>query len=165
MDKQYSERGINLLWMKKLIFSGIFIEENKLHAIYDRYNDLSCKQWLLLVITNAFDDNPDLTKLSNAMGCSRQNVKKIALNVEKLGLITLEPSKNDKRSILVVLTSKGRETIDKIEEMSEEIHNEFFKDFTDNEIETYYKLSIKIMNGIDNLNHYFMMKTNKALKK
>ena len=52
----------------------------------------------------------------------------------------------------------GRNKIDEIEKMTDEVHDAFFKEFSKEEIETYYKLSIKVMKGIENLDHYFMMK-------
>lgn len=42
--------------------------------------------------------------------------------------------------------------------MTDEVHDAFFKEFSKEEIETYYNLSIKVMKGIENLDHYFMMK-------
>lgn len=52
----------------------------------------------------------------------------------------------------------GRNKIDEIEKMMDEVHDAFFKEFSKEEIETYYKLSIKVMKRIENLDHYFMMK-------
>lgn len=155
MDKNYESLGTNIKWIKKLVFSGIFIQENKLHAVYDRYNELSCKQWLLLAVSQAFEENPDLSKLANAMGCSRQNVKKLAIKLEKEGLVRLEKSNVDKRSLLLIKTKKGIDLCKKNESIGDNVHKVFFKDFSESEIITYYNLSKKIMNGIDYLDDYF----------
>lgn len=86
----YENRGTSLQWKKNLLFSGIFIQENLLHTIFDRYNEMSCKQWLLMVVCKGFDVEPDLSTLAKAMGCSRQNVKKLALHLEKDGYVELK---------------------------------------------------------------------------
>lgn len=49
----YDRQGTDLKWKKNLLFAGIFIQENRLHARYDRYNEMSCKQWLLMALCNA----------------------------------------------------------------------------------------------------------------
>lgn len=53
-------RGTDLRRMKNLLFAGVFIQENRLHTVHDRYNEMSCKQWLLMAVRNAFDKPPDL---------------------------------------------------------------------------------------------------------
>lgn len=151
----YDTRGTDLRWMKKLLFAGVFIQENRLHAVYDRYNEMSCKQWLLMAVCNAFDEPPDLSALAEAMGCSRQNVKKLALNLEKDGYVTLEKSQKNGRSLLVKKTEKGLVFSKNNTELGEEVHDAFFQEFTEEEIAEYYRLSTKMMHGIDHLEKFF----------
>lgn len=151
----YDTRGTDLRWMKNLLFAGVFIQENRLHAVYDRYNEMSCKQWLLMAVCNAFDEPPDLSALAEAMGCSRQNVKKLALNLEKDGYVTLEKSQKDGRSLLVKKTEKGLAFSKNNTELGEKVHDAFFQEFTEEEIAEYYRLSTKMMHGIDHLEKFF----------
>ena len=73
-------KEMELLWKKKLLFSGVFVQENRLHAILDRnLNGITTKQWLLLVVSSSLPNPPDLTTLGKILGCSRQNIKKLAL--------------------------------------------------------------------------------------
>lgn len=37
----YELLGQDPKWVKKLLFAGVFIQENKLHAIFDRYNEMT----------------------------------------------------------------------------------------------------------------------------
>lgn len=151
----YETRGTDLKWMKNLLFSGVFIQENRLHAVYDRYNEMSCKQWLLMVVCNAFDQPPELSTLAQAMGCSRQNVKKLALNLERDGYINLEKSLVDGRALCVKKTKKGLEFSERNRELGDKVHDAIFQEFSDEEIEQYYQLSIKMMRGIEHLEHFF----------
>lgn len=154
----YDTRGTDLRWMKNLLFAGVFIQENRLHAVYDRYNKMSCKQWLLMAVCNAFNEPPDLSSLAEAMGCSRQNVKKLALNLEKDGYVTLEKSSVDGRVLCVKKTEKGLQFSRDNTELGIEVHDAIFREFTEEEISLYYQLSIKMMHGIDYLEVFFKEK-------
>lgn len=155
MKRRYNEIGKEIEWVKKLIFAGIFIQENRLHAVFDRYNDMSVKQWLLLTVCEAFDTPPDLTSLADEMGCSRQNVKKIAVCLEREGFITLEKSETDARALCIKKTDKGIQYTKERLKFREKMHDILFQDFTDEELEQYYKLTTKMMTGIDYLEKYF----------
>lgn len=53
-------KEMELLWKKKLLFSGVFVQENRLHAILDRnLNGITTKQWLLLVVSSSLP-NPQI---------------------------------------------------------------------------------------------------------
>lgn len=106
---EYEKMGINLQWKKNLLFAGVFIQENLLHSVFDRYNEMSCKQWLLMAVLKAFDTPPDLSTVAKAMGCSRQNVKQLARPLEQEGYIRLEKSEADARSLCISYTEKGKQ--------------------------------------------------------
>lgn len=159
-SKRYENMGTDIRWMKNLLFAGVFIQENRLHAVFDRYNEMSCKQWLLMVVCNAFETPPDLSTLAEAMGCSRQNVKKLAINLQKDGYITLEKSERDARSVCVNKTEKGKEFSKYSTELGSLVHKEFFKEFSEKEIVQYFQLSIKMMNGINHLEEFFKQRQN-----
>lgn len=147
---------INILWKKKLLFSGVFVQENRLHAIMDRYlKEMTCKQWLVMVVADAFNVPPDLSTLAKMLGCTRQNIKKLAASLEKAGYVILEPSEKDGRSLCVHITDKGKKIIENSKNLEVEVHRSLFKDFTDREIEQYYRLSEKMMNGFGYLEDCF----------
>lgn len=147
---------IDILWKKKLLFSGIFVQENRLHAIMDRYlKEMTCKQWLVMVVADAYNVPPDLSTLAKMLGCTRQNIKKLAASLEKTGYVILEPSEKDGRSLCVHITDKGKKIIENSKNLEVEVHRSLFRDFTDREIEQYYLLSEKMMNGFGYLEDYF----------
>lgn len=155
MEKKYENMGKDLQWIKKLLFAGVFIQENRLHAVFDRNNDMSVKQWLLLAVCQAYDSPPDLSSLADTMGCSRQNVKKIALCLERDGYIELQKSEKDGRALCVRRTEKGIKYAKDRAELGKQIHDVIYQEFTDSDLEAYYKLSIKMMKGIDHLEEFF----------
>ena len=54
----------------------MFIQENKLHAIFDRYNEMTSKQWLLMATMTSFTDAPDLSMLAKSDGVFTTKCKK-----------------------------------------------------------------------------------------
>lgn len=162
-NKTYENMGTDIQWMKNLLFAGVFIQENRLHAVFDRYNEMSSKQWLLMVVCNAFETPPDLSTLAEAMGCSRQNVKKLAVHLEKDGYITLEKSEKDARSLCVKKTAKGKQFSKDCTELGIQVHQAVFQEFSEEEIVQYYQFSIKMMHGINHLEEFFKKKKEKEL--
>lgn len=151
----YEARGTDLSWMKRLLFAGVFIQENRLHAVFDRYNEMSCKQWLLMSVCGAYDEPPALSVLAETMGCSRQNVKKLALHLQKEGYITLERSPADGRALCVKKTAKGMQFSRDNAELGTKVHQAIFQEFSEEEIVQYYQLSVKMVHGIDHLEAFF----------
>ncbi len=150
------QEDIDLLWKKKLIFSGVFVLENKLHTVLDRYlKGITSKQWLVLVVSSSFDAPPDLSRVGKALGCSRQNIKKLALALEKEDIVELKESKNDGRSLCIHLTDKGRAILHNSKDLEEKVYNSLFKEFSREEISHYYSLSTKFNNGIGYLEECF----------
>ena len=151
------EEDIDLLWKKKLIFSGVFVLENKLHTVLDRYLEgITSKQWLVLVVSSSFPAPPDLSKVGKALGCSRQNIKKLALVLEKEGMVSLIESESDGRSLCIHLTVKGRIILQNSKNLENKVYNSLFKEFTQDDINSYYSLSKKFNNGIDHLEKCFL---------
>ena len=151
------EEDIDLLWKKKLIFSGVFVLENKLHTVLDRYLEgITSKQWLVLVVASSFSTPPDLSKVGKALGCSRQNIKKLALALEKEGMVSLIESESDGRSLCIHLTDKGRIILQNSKNLENKVYNSLFKEFTQDDINSYYSLTKKFNNGIDQLEKCFL---------
>jgi DNA-binding MarR family transcriptional regulator len=72
---------------------------------------LSAKQWmLLLVLAKAFPAKaPLLSEAAKVYGTSRQNVKKIAEQLEAKGFARLEPDPRDARGTRIALLDKAGE--------------------------------------------------------
>ena len=64
---------------RKAIFSTLFIAGNKLQTLFDnRIPEVSLKQFMLLSIVRQSKEQLTFTQLGNLLGCSRQNIKKLA---------------------------------------------------------------------------------------
>ncbi len=156
MNVSLESLGTNTLWKKKLIFSAVFIEANKLQTAFDRNKgDVSSKQWLLLAITSSFSEPPSLTAVGELMGCSRQNVKKIAVILEKKGYIVLVNDLQDKRSLCIELTEKYKILSAKMDSETDDVMKHLFNEFSDEQIDEFFHGIMKLSKGIDALDQYF----------
>jgi DNA-binding MarR family transcriptional regulator len=69
---------------------------------------LTTRQWLLLaVLDKQFPGSaPSISEATAVFGTSRQNVKQVALQLERRGWLRVEPDPADRRMLRLVLTDK-----------------------------------------------------------
>lgn len=136
----------------KAVFSTLFIAGNKLQTLFDNnIPQISLKQFMLLSIVRHSKSPLTFTQLGNLLGCSRQNIKKLADALMKKGFITIEQSPGDTRAMCICPTEK----------VNDFFRNDFckyqrelrylFEVYTDQEIETLFRLLTKLYAGIENL--------------
>jgi DNA-binding MarR family transcriptional regulator len=89
--------------MKANVFGSLFLVANRLQVLGDQIDaQVSTKQWLLLAMLLSCENQKcSLTELSKKIGSSRQNVKKMAMILEKRGFLELTRSDEDKRTVLL----------------------------------------------------------------
>ena len=105
MDKLFEEYDCDTEHRVQAIFSSIFILQNRMQTAGEKLQtEISLKQWLLLVMTTCCPEPRTLTNIGNLMGCSRQNIKKLALTLEKKGFVRLLLEGNN--SVRIELTYK-----------------------------------------------------------
>ena len=137
---------------RKAIFSTLFIAGNKLQTLFDNHiPEISLKQFMLLSIVRQSNEPLTLTQLGNLLGCSRQNVKKLADVLMKKGFIHIRQSPCDARAVSICPTEKADEFFQKDFAEYQESLKYLFEVYTDKEIETLFILLSKLYSGIDNL--------------
>ena len=137
---------------KKAIFSTLFIAGNKLQTLFDsRIPELSLKQFMLLSMVKQAKEPQTLTQFANLLGCSRQNIKKLADILMRKGFIRIRQSPHDTRAMYISPTEKVNEYFENdFLEYQKEL-NYLFEVYTDKEIETLFMLLSKLYAGIENL--------------
>ena len=137
---------------EKAVFSTIFIAGNKLQTLFDKHiPKLSLKQFMLLSIVRQSETPLTFTQSGSILGCSRQNIKKLAEALEKKGFITLAQSPCDTRAMCIRPTKKAEEYFHNDFARYQEELKYLFEVYTDEEIETLFLLLSKLYAGIDNL--------------
>lgn len=137
---------------RKAIFSTLFIAGNKLQTLFDKnIPEVSLKQFMLLSIVRQSKEPLTFTQLGNLLGCSRQNIKKLADVLMKKSFITIQQSPFDTRALCICPTEKVNDYfLNDFSEYQEELKY-LFEVYSDKEIETLFVLLSKLYAGIENL--------------
>lgn len=146
---QYSD---TLEHKEQAIFSTLYIVGNRLQTLFDNHiKDISLKQFMLLSIIRNSKKELTFTQLGELLGCSRQNVKKLAEVLDKKGFISIVKSTNDARVLSAKVTQK---TNDYWKEEFYKYQQELkylFEEYSEDEIALLFKFFMKLYSGIDNL--------------
>ncbi len=110
------------------------------------------KQWLLLAMVEACPEPKTLTRVATLMGCSRQNVKKLALALEAKGFVKLE--QGSRHSLQVVLTDKAAAYNEQISPRHAQALRLIFADFSSEEVDQLFGLYRKLYAGIERVENY-----------
>ncbi len=145
--------GVDIIHKKQAIFSSIFVLQNRMQTAGDKLQTkITMKQWLLLAMIECFQEPPTLTDIGNLMGCSRQNVKNLALALEKNDFVRLHFGSNN--SVRVELTENVKRYAEEIGIRQEKAFNLLFEDFSNDEIEQLFLLYAKLYSGIERVETY-----------
>lgn len=135
------------------IFSSIFVLQNRMQTACEKLQtQISMKQWLLLAMTASCPEPRTLTNVGNLMGCSRQNIKKLALAVERKGFIRLFLGSNN--SVRIELTEKVQAYLEEVGERHMQSLRLLFEDFSEDEIKALFFLYRKLYAGIERVEKY-----------
>ena len=90
IENLLQEFNVDRISREQAIFSSIFIIQNRIQTAGEKLQkEISMKQWLLLTMASVCPQPKTLSNVGRLMGCSRQNIKKLAIILEKKGFIKL----------------------------------------------------------------------------
>jgi len=137
---------------RKAIFSTLFIAGNKLQTLFDSHiPELSLKQFMLLSLVRQSKEPLTFTQMGNLLGCSRQNIKKLAELLGKKGFVTLEQSPTDARAMRICPTEKVEGYFQNDFAAYQEELAYLFEVYSDDEVKTLFDLLTRLYAGIGNL--------------
>ncbi|MCB1191916.1 MAG: hypothetical protein H7A23_04720 [Leptospiraceae bacterium] len=130
---------MNRLEDVKTSFGALFFVANRLETLIDRYlakYHLTTKQFFLSLVLIQ-NQKPALTlgQVSRLMGTTRQNVKQLALKLEKRGFCKITPDLEDKRILRLSITKKNSDFWNQIDEENVKFLNTVFQDMDDEILE------------------------------
>lgn len=147
--KKFSESRQNQL---KAIFSTIFIAANRIQTAFDKeVPEVTLKQFMLISIVRQTKETLTLTELGKHLGCSRQNVKKLAEALEKKGFVKIEKNSEDSRAAKICRTQKLDNYFEDVFEKYQENLGFIFEDYSDKEINAFFELMMKLYGGIEKI--------------
>lgn len=137
---------------QKAIFNSVFIIGNKLQTVFDNHiPEVSLKQFMLLSVIRHSNENLTFTQLGSLLGCSRQNIKKLASVLEKKGFVSIQQSPNDTRASCICPTEKVNKFFENEFFQYQRELRYLFEVYTEEETNTLFTLLMKLYSGIDNL--------------
>lgn len=147
---------------EQFIFANIFIISNRLKTACEKIQtDITMKQWLMLAISSSTNEKKSLTQIGKLMGCSRQNIKKLAQPLKNKGYINFLRGNNN--SVQIVLTDKCYKYFETMNNSHLNTLNLLFRDFSDSDIQSFFVLLNKLESGLqevekhgDSTNEYIL---------
>lgn len=136
-----------LLHIMQQAFSSLYSVSNKLQIVGDQYcGPLTSRQYMtMLAVLHLHKDETTLINIAKKLGTTKQNVAQLIKSLENKGFVSITPSKKDKRSVNVCVTDIGMDSMIKCgRDGTINFMADIFKNFTKEEIETLWKLLIKL---------------------
>lgn len=134
-------------------FGTIFLIERKLESVFDRIlarENITSKQWLVLAaVGEILGGEPTIQDVAKQLSTSHQNVKAIAINLEKRGFLQLKKDPKDKRVTRLSITEKSKVLWAAREDVDKANLVEVFKLLSNEEIKQLKESLFKLMQGAD----------------
>lgn len=129
--------------LHRFIFAGIFLLANKLQLVSDYHlagDGITVKQLMLLITIAQFKQfSPTLNEAAEMMGSSHQNVKQLALKLEKRGFVKIEKDPRDARASCLKLTAECDEFFNKNQDSHAKLMSSFFETLSADETSNLYQ--------------------------
>ena len=110
--------------------------------------DITPEQWV--VLKQLFkEDKISQKELSMRVGKDQNTIKAMVDKLEKKAYIKRQKNKDDKRAFLLTLTIEGRELIDILEPLDQEMLKNIGKDFSQEELILLRKMLSKVTTNLD----------------
>lgn len=138
---------------QRAIFASLFILGNRLQTSFDKVDPvITVKQFMVLIMIKQVPEKVlDLTSCGELLGCSRQNVKKLAVALERKQLITISRNRKDKRRTDLCLTEKGERYFQSVAKLHDEALYSIFEGYSDEELTHFFMLLMRLYTGVDKL--------------
>lgn len=151
--KEFLSYGTDIIQKEQALFASFFVLQNRLQIAGEKVQKrISMRQWHLLAMTQVCTPPRTLTSIGKLMGCSRQNVKSLATTLEKNGFIKFVYGANN--SVLIEITDKANEYLFCMAERQNEVLNKLFSNLTDEEVDIYFDLQNKLLDGLEKVEEY-----------
>jgi len=135
------------------MFCNLFIQKNRMQTACEKIQtDMTMKQWLLLAMLEYCPEPKTLSNVGRLMGCSRQNVKKLAASLTKKGYLTMTDGANN--AVCLRLTEKVAAFSREMGTRQAQVLKLLFSDFSQAEIAQFYALHRKLYTGIARVEAY-----------
>ncbi|HHT25155.1 MAG TPA: hypothetical protein GXZ76_06535 [Clostridiaceae bacterium] len=151
IEDYIQQKGETTDGKKSVLFYSLFVMTNRIETIYNAgMEDLTLKQLMLLILV-AISEGKTFTRYGQIMGSSRQNIKTLAIALEKKSYVSIRQDENDRRAFGIFLTAKtAKHFKDTDRYYTKQIIN-LFSEFTADEIDLMITFMSKLLAGIQKM--------------
>ena len=114
---------------KYMVYGMLFMISNRIQTYGDeQFKDITMKQHFMMIVLSLFGEkSPTLSELADAVGCSYQNIKRMAASLEKNDYVAIVEDEEDRRKRHLVMTDKflkmGEDNIKMTQTFMEELYS------------------------------------------
>jgi len=143
--------------LEKYIMVVLFLMQQRWGYVIDKElaeGRLTNKQWLMIVIIEkAFEHDPSMREVADALSTTHQNVKQLATRLESRGFLKIEQDKNNRRILRLKITDACRKYWES--RITEDIRaiSSLFKALEDNEVKSLFEIMNKLEKTSEDLYH------------
>lgn len=122
-----------------------------LHNMLDKYGMYPGQPPLLFALYHR--DGQSQKELAEKLNIRPATITVMLSRMEKTGLLIRKQDEEDQRISRVYITEKGRETCKELKKVMNILHDECFKNFTEEEKDILYKMLVKMRDNLININY------------
>ena len=132
-----------------LMYGSLSVLDNRIAALQsEEFKDLTMKQHFLLVSIGTFDDNQTLSDVSDLIGCSYQNVKRMAEQLQDKGYLTIRKDEEDRRKLRLVPEEKLMDMTQDKQEVTQQFMDRMYRDISEDDLMTALSVILKMTENI-----------------
>lgn len=145
----------NRFEMEQYILVFIFLIQQRWGYIINKKladGNITTKQWLMMiVIENAFDHDPSMQEVADALSTTHQNVKQLAVRLEARGFLRIERDSENRRILRLRTTEECRNYWEKRTPEDAKSIISLFKGLKDSEVQSLFEIIMKLEKISENL--------------
>ena len=137
------------------VFGNTVLIANHLQTIIDRDLDphgLTAKQWFLIACMHEFfTEPPRLGDLARVMGTSYQNVKQLALKLEKINFVKISSDPTDQRALRIETTPQCSVFFEEHNSNAIQLMLKVFSSLSPDDLNSLFRITSQWADGIKGL--------------
>lgn len=149
------EYSVERLEMEKYMLVVLFLIQQRWGYIINKEfakDKITTKQWLMMVVIgNAFEHDPSMQEVADAMSTTHQNVKQLATRLEARGFLKIERDKSNKRILRLKFTEECQRYWKKRNQDDVKSVSALFESLGDTEVKNLFEIMSKLEKLSENL--------------
>jgi len=138
---------------KYMVYGMLFAVSNRIQTYGDeQFEDITMKQHFMMIVLELFGEkSPTLRELADAVGCSYQNIKRMATNLEKNRFVSIVEDTKDKRKRRIIMTDKFHKMAESNLNMTQTFMEGLYSEISEEELRCTAAVLKKMANNIMNM--------------